>query len=138
VFAGLFPPDPGGGYPPGAVPTSSTSGAVHDIASLVVFVSLAAAGFLIGRQMALRGDTWWAAYSAATGLVVAVGFALIVVGFNGSNDITRVAGLIQRIAIITGWSWIALLSLHEINRRGSVDAAPDLAAPLRGPYRRGS
>jgi hypothetical membrane protein len=125
VFAGLFPADPGGGYPPGAVPRSTTSGAVHDVASLVVFVSLAAAAFVIGRHLRLRGETGWAAYSAGTGLIVAVGFALIVIGFNGTNDITRVAGLVQRIAIIAGWSWIALLSVHEI-RRSSGRTGPTL------------
>lgn len=118
LLAGLFPADPGGGYPPGALPRSTTSGTLHDLASLVVFVSLAAAGFVIGRDLTLRGETGWAAYSLATGSIVAVGFALIVIGFNGTNDITPVAGLVQRITVIAGWSWIAALSLHEIRRSG--------------------
>jgi hypothetical membrane protein len=116
VLAGIFSTDPGGGYPPGAPPSSSTSGEVHDLVSLVAFVSLALAALVIGRLLAARGEGGWAAYSAATGLVVAIGFALLVIGFNGSNDISRVAGLVQRVVIIAGWSWVAFLCVHAIRR----------------------
>jgi len=114
VCAGLFPTDPGGGYPPGVHPSATSTVTLHDVATLVVFSSLAAAAFVMGQAFAGQGQRAWAWYSRATGAIVVLGFVLIVVAFNGSNDLTRVGGLIQRAAVIAGWTWIALLAIHQI------------------------
>lgn len=77
VAVGLFVTDPvaGQGYPPGAAITHTLHGRVHDLFSLVVFVSLPAACFVLARRFA--GDpAWrsWARYSVVTGIVVLVFF----------------------------------------------------------------
>jgi hypothetical protein len=120
LCAGVFPTDPGGGYPPSAHPGNSSGITLHDIATLVVFASLAGACIVMGHVFAVHGQRGWAWYSRATGATVVVGFVLIVIAFNGSNDLTRVGGLIQRVAVIAGWTWIALVAIHQIR---SGDAA---------------
>jgi hypothetical protein len=114
ICAGLFPTDPGGGYPPGVHPSNASGITLHDLATLVVFSSLAAASFVMGQVFAVQGQRVWAWYSRATGAIVIVGFVLIVIAFNGTNDLTRVGGLVQRVAVIAGWTWIALLAIHQI------------------------
>jgi hypothetical membrane protein len=116
VGAGLFPTDPGGGYPPGVPSIGSMSGTLHDLATLVIFVSLALAAVAIGRHFALHGETAWAALSVATGAIIAIGFVLMVIAFNGRNDITPIGGLVQRAAVSETWAWMGLVAIHEIRR----------------------
>ncbi|HEX5823729.1 MAG TPA: DUF998 domain-containing protein [Candidatus Limnocylindrales bacterium] len=112
IGAGLFATDPGGGYPPGVRGTGSASGTLHDVASLAVFTSLPAACFVFARWFASRGARAWTAYSLVTGLLSAVGFGLTIVGFNATTDLSRVGGLIQRLTVVIGWTWLTLLALR--------------------------
>ena len=115
IGAGLFPTDPGGGYPPGVLATlSGSTGTEHDLSTLLVFGALVAGIRVLSRYYAGRGQRGWAMYSAVTGAIVAGGFVLMVIGFNGTNEITPVAGLIMRLTVVAGWSWIAVLALHEL------------------------
>jgi hypothetical membrane protein len=114
VGAGLFPADPGGGYPPGARVGSTDTGTLHDVASLVVFVSLAVAAGSYGRAFAFRGKQVWAWYSVATAALVVICFALMFYAFFGRNDLTPVGGLIQRAVVLVGWLWVTLLAIHLI------------------------
>jgi hypothetical protein len=115
--AGLFPTDPGGGYPPGIRATvSGSTGTEHDVSTLLVFGALIAGCFILSRHFAVLGQTRWATYSAITGAFVLVGFVLMVIGFNGTNDVTPVAGLVMRLTVIVGWSWVGFLALHELRR----------------------
>jgi hypothetical protein len=81
--------------------------------SLFGFISLSAACFVLARRdtadQASRGWVW---YSVATGLLVVVFFVLtgVVTALNGP------AGLTQRICILVGWSWIALLAIRLMSR----------------------
>lgn len=108
VVAGIFKTDPGLGYPPGvpALASPTPHGAVHALAGLFAFVSLSVACFTLARRFA--GDArWrgWVAYSILTGMVVVL--SLVVSNVPSLSDF---AGLIQRIGIITGWTWIVLLA----------------------------
>jgi hypothetical membrane protein len=118
LVAGLFTTDPALGYPPGVpVPVPPTThGTIHGLAGLVVFLSLPVACFVMARRFA--GDPrWrgWAAYSILTGV-------LILACFIASNVVSVLdatgkwpdapTGGVQRVAIIAGWSWIALLALR--------------------------
>lgn len=110
IVAGIFKTDPGLGYPPGvpALATPTSHGAVHALAGLFAFVSLAVACFALARRFA--GDPrWrgWAAYSIATG-TVAVGS--LVVSNVPAITTHGLTGLIQRIGIVAGWAWIVLLA----------------------------
>jgi len=112
IGAGIFVTDPGLGYPPGAPGLSSTPtvhGTIHNLLSLLAFASLIAACFVLARRdAAATAEHGWAWYSVATGLLVAVLFVLtgVVVVLGGP------AGLVQRIGIIVGWSWIAVLAIR--------------------------
>jgi hypothetical membrane protein len=114
IAAGLFSADPGGGYPPGEQQTASQSGTLHDVASLVVFVSLPLAATAMSRYFVHVGDQRWAAYSAVTAVAVGVGFALMIVAFNASTPLTSVAGLVQRATVIAGWTWIAAVAYRQL------------------------
>lgn len=114
IAAGLFPADPGGGYPPGVQPVASQSGSLHDVASLVVFVSLPLAAAAMSRYFVHVGDRRWAAYSAVTAVTVGVGFALMIVAFNGSTPLSAVAGIVQRATVIAGWTWIGALAYRQL------------------------
>jgi len=87
-------------------------GIVHGIAGLISFTSLAAAAFVFSRRLA----GGWRIFSLATGTIVVVFFVLATFGC-GCWSPTSVptgwpVGLLQRIAVVTGWGWTALLALR--------------------------
>jgi hypothetical protein len=105
--AGIFATDPGAGFPPGVPSPSepSSHGELHDLASLLVFAGLPVACFTFAARFARWGERSWAVYSFITGLILVVTFVGLVVGFNG-------AGVVQRLFIVVGWGWIAVLALY--------------------------
>lgn len=116
IVAGIFTTDPGLGYPPG-VPAPSTPtphGAVHALAGLFVFVSLTAACVALAWRFASTpGERGWALYSAVTGVIALLSLVFCNVAANQIVNGTQPnapAGLLQRIGIIAGWVWIALLA----------------------------
>jgi hypothetical protein len=116
IGAGFFVTDPLLGYPPSALSTPTVHGILHNLLSLFVFASLIAVCFLLARRFA--GDSaWrgWAFYSVATGILVTVFFILtdVVASLNGP------AGLIQRICIIIGWTWISLFAFRLMSLKVS-------------------
>jgi Protein of unknown function (DUF998) len=125
VGAGVFPPDPSYGYPPGAPLGPATSfsvhGILHEIAGGMVFGPLIAACFVVAGRFATQGRRGWAAYSYLTGLAIP-GF--IAGAFNAwsSGSAANFGGAFQRMAIIAGWVWIALLALR-IMRDRTLDAS---------------
>jgi hypothetical protein len=114
IGAGIFVTDPGLGYPPGASTTPTVHGTLHNVLSLFVFASLIAACFVLARRDAADpAERGWAWYSVATGLLVAVLFVLTgVVAVQGGP-----AGIVQRICIIVGWSWIAVLAIRLMSKK---------------------
>jgi hypothetical membrane protein len=113
IGAGFFVTDPLLSYPPGASNTPTVHGTLHNLLSLFVFASLIAACFVLARRDAADpAERGWAFYSVATGILVTVFFVLtdVVALLNGP------AGLIQRICIILGWSWISLLAIRLMSR----------------------
>ena len=102
---------------------------LHGLAGLVCFVSLAVACFVLARRFA--GDArWrgWAVYSILTGVVVVLFF--IASNVTSVLDMRGVwpnapTGLLQRIAIVAGWGWIALLATRlSRDVRSGADARP--------------
>jgi len=119
VGAGLFATDPVLGYPPGAPSTPTLHGALHILLSLVAFIALPAACFVLARRFA--GDpAWrgWAAYSIVTGILVVVFF--IATDVVASADPNAPAGLFQRLTIIAGWSWIALVAVRLMSKPSPI------------------
>jgi hypothetical protein len=114
IGAGVFTTDPVSGYPAGAPDELqyTTRGALHDLFSLPVFAGLAAACFVFTRWFAKRHQPGWAVYSALTGVVFLGSFLLSSMGFNQAEGLVEVAGLFQRVALVSGWGWVTLLALH--------------------------
>ena len=112
VVSGIFTMDPMRGYPPGTEPGKpavlSPRQKVHDIFGFVVFSSLGAAAIAFGLAL----EAGWRIYSfAAAGLIIVL---IIVFGIAWERDSPRM-GLLQRLMILVGWTWIALLCLSLLS-----------------------
>lgn len=110
VASGVFPMDAMRGYPPGTPEgtpaTTSVRHTRHDQAGAVVFAALPVAALVAALQL---DDVAWA---VSSGVVAAALAALVIVfGSAWEADAPR-AGLIQRVTIVTGWSWLGLLCWH--------------------------
>lgn len=110
VASGVFPMDPMRGYPPGTPDTTPTTTSrthkLHDWAGVLVFTSLPAAAVVAALAL---DDPPWVVLSVFA--AVALLALLLLFGNAWETDSPR-AGLIQRLQIITGWTWLALLCLH--------------------------
>ena len=124
LVAGVFVTDPALGYPPGAAQVHTAHGMIHGLAGLAAFTSLPAAGFVMAWHFAGEsGSGGWAIYSALVGAAIIVLF--IAFTTTSTMDATGAlpnapTGLLQRIAIITGWTWIAMVALHLLRARGGT------------------
>ncbi|MGN7455689.1 DUF998 domain-containing protein [Paenibacillus pasadenensis] len=107
--AGLFRPDPGMSFPPGApagMPaTMSVSAAVHSGAFFAAFLALVAACFVLARRFGRTGERGWKAYSIATGLLAPI---LIAAGSSPGSWI----GVAMGAAGLLAFGWLSLLSLR--------------------------
>lgn len=93
-------------------------GILHGLAGLLVFSSLPLASVVLAWCFA-SAPAWhgWALYSLVTGIVVVGMF--IATSTVSNLDQQGVlenapAGLLQRLTILVGWSWIALLALRYL------------------------
>jgi hypothetical membrane protein len=115
IVTGIFVTDPVLGYPPGASSTPTVYGTLHDLFGQLQFISLIAACFVLARRDAAdparRG---WAWYSVATGLLIAASDVFFVLTFKLWDG--GPVGLIERIGIIGGGSWIILLAIRLMSR----------------------
>ena len=134
VIAGVFVTDPGWGYPAGAPIGGSEQtwhGWIHGINGLLLFlVVLPAACFVLARRFAgSPKDRRWATYSWMTGaliLFISLPFGTFVVPLAESAGFPMVDGLVQRVEILIGWSWLALVALHlwrEVRLARSLEAS---------------
>ena len=128
ITAGPFVTDPILGYPPGLSNDAQTSlhGTIHNTASLIVFMALPAACFVMGWRFA-RDRAWrgWALYSVATGVVILVFvawfFASIVASTHAQASGTAPPGLLERLFTIIGCCWLSLLALRFSIEKTSSD-----------------
>ena len=122
ITAGLFVTDGSLGYPPGTTTSGPQTlhGTIHGVAGLIAFTTLAITCFVMARRFA--GDpNWkgWALYSVLTGIAVIVLFIVFtaVSALDESGALPNSpTGLLQRIAIILGWGWMALLALRLLRQ----------------------
>ena len=109
LSAAVFPTDPVSGYPPGtppAPPSPSRTGTAHNLAAIPFFAGLPAAALVSGRRSWRTGQPGFARYSAVTALTMLTTAVLSGAGFGQSPGLVPVAGLLQRISIITGLTWL--------------------------------
>ncbi len=131
IVAGLFVTDPSLGYPPGTHGSGPQTihGMIHGLAGLAVFSSLTFACFVMARRFA--GDAnWkgWALYSIVTGVVVVASFvASNVVAVLDERGVLpgSPTGLLQRVGIVAGWSWIAFLAIRLWGKMRSPVPVPE-------------
>jgi hypothetical protein len=121
VGAGVFVTDPVSGYPPGTPDQltgySGLPALLHDVFSIPVFVGLPIACFVFVRRFSRWGMRGWATYAGLTGVVFAVGFVLASLAFGQVADLVAVGGLLQRLTITIGWTWLTLLALLLMRER---------------------
>jgi hypothetical protein len=103
IMGGLFSADPGLGFPPGApagVPSIMSWHAGLHLAGFVLgFASLVASSVVFARRYRRLGQRGAAAYSVASGAVVAASFPLVMSGLTGGNILPL------WIALVVGWVW---------------------------------
>lgn len=120
IFSGVFVMDPMQGYPLGAPAGVFSEGVswhhtLHDVFGLLVFTSLPIASLVLSRRFFKdRATRGWFAYSLMTGVAMALLF--LAYGTAWEED-ASFAGLIQRITLIVGLSWTALLAWHFHKQR---------------------
>lgn len=122
IVAGVFVTDPSlGYYPPGSPAGAQTlHGTIHGTTAPIVFGLLTIAIFVYARRFASDPE-WrgWAVYSIITGIVCAVTFiACLAVAVLDEHGVLANApsGLLERIAIVSGWGWIALLAIRLLRQ----------------------
>ncbi len=135
VSAGIFTMDPRPGYPVGAVQslTPTLHSILHGLSGMVCFGSVAAAAFVLARRFRDTSGLWMP-YSTLTGIVVAASF----VTATASSVLSETGvfpdaptGLLQRIGIVAGWGWLAILTLRlrsARQRQGDSSQIPRDAA----------
>jgi hypothetical protein len=113
--AGVFLTDPVSGYPlgtPDLLLNPTSHGALHDQLSLVGFLALTVACFVFSYRFARQGERGWSFYSMLTGILFPVGIVLSSVAFSQNASLVAFGGLIQRLTITVGWTWLTLLAIH--------------------------
>jgi len=126
LVAGIFVTDPALGYPVGAAQVHTLHGMIHGLSGLAAFSLLAACAFVMAWHFASTpGSRRWAVYSAGIGiLIVACFIASTTVSVLDERGIWTNAptGFLQRIAIIGGWTWIAMLATHVLRSSSRMRA----------------
>jgi hypothetical protein len=88
------------------------NGKLHDLFGIPVFLGLPIACFVFGRWFARLGERGWAVYSVLSGIAMFVFCVIAGKGFSQGPGLVIVAGVFQRLSLLFGLGWIALLALH--------------------------
>jgi hypothetical membrane protein len=130
LIAGLFVTDPSLGYYPAGTSSSTQTlhGTIHGANAPLAFGSLTLAIFVLARRFA-SDPAWrgWALYSLVAGMTFVGSFiACLVSAILDQKGIlpNSPTGLLERISILIGWTWIALLALRLLRQmRAPVSSA---------------
>lgn len=118
LVAGTFVTDPTLGYPVGAPIVHTVHGMVHGLAGLAAFTFLPASAFVMAWHFGAEpGARRWRNYSLAIGILLITCFiASTAVSVLDERGIWTNAptGFLQRIAIIGGWTWMAMVAWHLV------------------------
>ena len=113
--AALFVADAMNGYPPGTpllLMQPTVVGRLHRLFSALVFFGIPGAAFSLGGLFAKNGERTWATYSRGTAIAFIVMFVLTSIGFAQVEPLVKYAGLLQRITLLIGLTWMTLLPIH--------------------------
>lgn len=126
IGSAAFSTDPVSGYPPGtpdALARPSRAGTVHNLAAVPVFAGLPAAALVSGWRCWRTGRRRLGLYSAGSAVTMLMTMILAGAGFGQAPRLVRVAGLLQRASIITGFAWLTALSARALGRTAESEAA---------------
>ena len=115
IGAGVFVTDPMNGYPLGTpdLPLQySLMGRLHRLFSAFVFLGLPVACFMFARFFAKHRENNWAFYSQVTGVAFLLMFIVTSMGFVQVNGLADFAGLLQRMTLTIGFTWLTLLAVY--------------------------
>ena len=114
IGAALFVADGMNGYPPGTpllLTQPTVVGRLHRLFSALVFFGVPGAAFSVGGLFAKTGERTWATYSRGTAIAFIVMFVLTSIGFAQAEPLVKYAGLLQRITLLVGLTWMTLLPI---------------------------
>lgn len=119
IVAGVFSTDPALGYPVGAAQVHTVHGMIHGLAGLGAFVLfLPTSAFVMAWHFAAQpGARRWSFYSAGIGALVLAVFITMTTtsALDAAGRWTDApTGILQRIGIIGGWTWIAMVAWHQL------------------------
>jgi hypothetical membrane protein len=108
IASGIFHPDPGGGFPPGAplsMPTHYSGHAIgHGISFIIVFTSLIAACFLFANRFGSTNNGRMRIYSLVTGILSPI---LVALGM----AIASITGICFAIAAALALGWVSVVAI---------------------------
>jgi hypothetical protein len=120
IGSGIFVTDPLNGYPPGTpvIPTERTThGILHDLFGIPVFLGLPITCFVFARLFARWDERSWAWYSRLSGIGMFAVFFVARLGFRllpTYPDLAANFGLLQRITVTIGFTWLTLLAVYML------------------------
>lgn len=107
IVAGIFPPDPAFGFPPGAPagPATTMSGhaSLHALGFFISMISAIANCFVFVRRFGSVGQRGWLIYSIVSGVSVPILIAL-------TNLFMSWAGVIVALAGAVAFAWVTAAS----------------------------
>ena len=124
IVAGMFSTDPALGYPVGAPLVHTSHGLIHGLAGLAAFSLLPSAALVMAwRFSADPAARRWAVYSAGIGLLI-IGCFIASTVFSVLDErgiVTNApTGFVQRVAIIGGWTWLAMVALRQLRAGAAI------------------
>jgi hypothetical protein len=120
--AAAFPTDPVSGYPPGSPDTTvppSRAGTAHILMSTGVFLGLPAAALGAGVRALRQGQAGWGLYGVGTAVSMLATAVAAGTGLSQSPRLVGVAGLFQRVSIVTGFAWLTALAGRALSQLGA-------------------
>jgi hypothetical protein len=127
LLAGFFPTQPLFGYPPGTPEGMATdvspASLAHVLGAILFIFGLIAAALSFAVRSWRGGSRAWALGSLAVAALVFVSFGASGGGPSGQLLFPDVSGLLQRVALIWGLSWVLALALLGINATNAADLA---------------
>lgn len=87
---------------------------LHDGSSIPGFLAVAIGMLVYAVWFAKRRSPALATYSLMSALVFVAAIELANLAFAQSAELVAFGGLFQRIGVIVGWAWIALVSRHAL------------------------
>ena len=121
IIAGLFSTAPAFGYPPGTpdgFPTElPTTAYLHVIGAFCFFGGTIVAPLVLARRFRREHDGLWVIYSVVTALMVWFFLGASSADATGTPFFPETVGLYQRVAIVAGLAWIALLAGRCLRRQ---------------------